>query len=60
MERMSSFLDLLPHFSPAFTAPTYQYFVSQRHRFITEVIFPTATSASDTGFTCQRFQEKER
>src|SRR5512140_1019535 len=47
MELTSSFVDLLPQFSPAFTAPTYQTFVaivagwvlSQRHRFITEVIF---------------------
>jgi DDE superfamily endonuclease len=47
MELTSSFLDLLPHFAPTFTAPTYQTFVvivagwvlSQRHRFITEVIF---------------------
>ena len=27
MELTSSFLDLLPHFSPVFTAPTYQTFV---------------------------------
>jgi len=47
MELTSSFLDLLRHFAPVFTAPTYQTFVvivagwvlSQRHRFITEVIF---------------------
>jgi DDE superfamily endonuclease len=47
MELTSSFLDLLPHFAPVFTAPTYQTFMvivagwvlSQRHRFITEVIF---------------------
>src|SRR3954447_2615759 len=47
MELTSSFLDLLPHFAPVFTAPTDQTFVvivsgwvlSQRHRFITEVIF---------------------
>jgi hypothetical protein len=47
MELTSSFVDLLPQFSPVFTAPTYQTFVaivagwvlSQRHRFITEVIF---------------------
>lgn len=47
MELTSSFLDLLPHFAPVFTAPTYQTFtvivagwvLSQRHRFITEVIF---------------------
>jgi hypothetical protein len=47
MELTPSFLDLLPHFAPVFTAPTYQTFVvivagwvlSQRHRFITELIF---------------------
>jgi hypothetical protein len=47
MELTSSFLDLLQHFAPVFTAPTYQTFtaivvgwvLSQRHRFITEVIF---------------------
>jgi DDE superfamily endonuclease len=47
MELTSSFVDLLPHFASVFTAPTYQTFVaivagwvlSQRHRFITEVIF---------------------
>src|SRR4051794_14080462 len=47
MELTSSFLDLPQHFAPVFTAPTYQTFVvivsgwvlSQRHRFITEVIF---------------------
>jgi hypothetical protein len=47
MELTSSFVALLPQFSPVFTAPTYQTFVaivtgwvlSQRHRFITEVIF---------------------
>jgi hypothetical protein len=47
MELTSSFLDLLQQFAPVFTAPTYQTFVaivagwilSQRHRFITEVIF---------------------
>ena len=47
MELTSSFLDLLPHFAPVLTAPTSQTFVvivagwvlSQRPRFITEVIF---------------------
>jgi hypothetical protein len=47
MELTSSFLDLLLPFAPVFTAPTYRTFVvivagwvlSQRHRFITEVIF---------------------
>jgi DDE superfamily endonuclease len=47
MELTSSFRDLLHQFSSVFTAPTYQTFVcivagwvlSQRHRFITEVIF---------------------
>jgi DDE superfamily endonuclease len=47
MQLTSSFLDLLPHFAPVFTAPTFDTFgvivtgwiLSQRHRFITEVIF---------------------
>ena len=47
MELTSSFIALLLQFAPVFTAPTYQTFVaivagwvlSQRHRFITEVIF---------------------
>jgi hypothetical protein len=47
MELTSSFQDLLQHFAPVFTAPTFQTFLaivagwvlSQRHRFITEVIF---------------------
>jgi DDE superfamily endonuclease len=47
MELTSSMQDLLQQFAPVFTAPTYQTFVaivagwvlSQRHRFITEVIF---------------------
>ena len=47
MELTASFVDLLQQFAPVFTAPTYQTFVailagwvlSQRHRFITEVIF---------------------
>ena len=47
MELTSSFVDLLQHFAPVFTAPTSQTFLvivagwvlSQRHRFITEVIF---------------------
>ncbi len=47
MELTASFSDLLHQFAPVFTAPTYQTFVaivtgwvlSQRHRFITEVIF---------------------
>jgi hypothetical protein len=47
MELTASFRDLLPPFAPVFTAPTYQTFtvivsgwvLSQRHRFITEVIF---------------------
>ncbi len=47
MELTASFVDLLQHFSPVFTAPTEQTFVaivagwvlSQRHRFLTEVIF---------------------
>jgi hypothetical protein len=51
MELTSSFVDLLQQFTNVFTAPTYQTFVaivagwvlSQRHRFITEVIFSSGT-----------------
>ncbi len=47
MELTDSFLTLLQNFEPVFTAPTYQTFVvivtgwvlSQRHRYVTEVIF---------------------
>ena len=47
MELTASFVALLQHFSPAFTAPTHQTFawivtgwiLSHRHRYITEVIF---------------------
>jgi hypothetical protein len=47
MELTPSFVALLQHFSPVFTAPTHQTFslivtgwiLSQRHRYITEVIF---------------------
>jgi SRSO17 transposase len=47
MELTPSFVALLQHFSPVFTAPTYQTFslivtgwiLSHRHRYITEVIF---------------------
>ena len=47
MELTLSFVDLLQHFLPVFTAPTFQTFLeicngwilSHRHRFITDVIF---------------------
>ena len=46
MEITDSFLTLLQNFAPVFTAPTYQTFshetgwiISQRHRYVTEVIF---------------------
>ena len=47
MELTPSFVDLLQHFSPVFTVPTFQTFsfivtgwiLSHRHRYITEVIF---------------------
>jgi hypothetical protein len=47
MELTHSFVDLLQHFAPVFTAPTFQTFVqvvtgwvlSHRHRYVTEVIF---------------------
>ena len=57
MEITDSFLTLLQNFAPVFTAPTYQTFVvivtgwiiSQRHRYVTEVIFSVAVSETDTG-----------
>ena len=47
MQLTHSFLDLLQHFAPVFMAPTFQTFLqiasgwllSQRHRYVTEVIF---------------------
>ncbi len=47
MQLTSSFLDLLQQSAPVFTAPTFQTFVqivtgwvlSQRHRYVTEIIF---------------------
>ena len=47
MELTASFIDLLQHFVPVFTTPTFQTFlqvvtgwvVSHRHRYLTEVIF---------------------
>jgi DDE superfamily endonuclease len=47
MELTPSFIDLLQHFAPVFTTPTFQTFVaivtgwivSHRHRYVTEVIF---------------------
>ena len=57
MEITDSFLTLLQSFDPVFTAPTYQTFVviipgwilSQRHRYVTEVIFSSGRVATDTG-----------
>ena len=47
MELTASFVDLLQHFAPVFTTPTFQTFLqivtgwilSHRHRYVTEVIF---------------------
>jgi len=47
MDLTPSLVDLLQHFAPVFTAPTFQTFVeivtgwilSHRHRYVTEVIF---------------------
>ena len=47
MQLTHSFLDLLQHFAPVFMAPTFKTFLqiasgwilSQRHRYVTEVIF---------------------
>jgi hypothetical protein len=63
MELTSSFLALLQHFAPVFTAPTYQTFVaivagwvlSQRHRFITELIFSGGHVGHGHGSRFHRF-----
>ena len=47
MELTASYVDLLRHFAPVFTSPTFQTFVeivtgwvlSHRHRYVTEIIF---------------------
>src|SRR5271165_5000654 len=57
MELTPSFAALLLHFAPVFTAPTFRTFVvivtgwilSQRHRYVTEVIFSGAVLETDTG-----------
>ncbi len=59
MELTSSFVDLPQHFVPVFTTPTFQTFlqivagwvVSQRHRYLTEVIF--AGGNVGNGHWCQ-------
>jgi hypothetical protein len=59
MELTSSFLQLLAHFSPVFTEPTFQTFLhicsgwtlSHRHRFITDVIFSGGNV--DNGHWCR-------
>ena len=55
MELTDSFLTLLQSFAPVFTVPTSQTFVvivtgwilSQRHRYVTEVIFSKILSLQD-------------
>ena len=59
MELTSSFVTLLQHFLPVFTAPTFHTFVavvtgwllSQRHRYVTEIIF--AGGNLDNGHWCR-------
>ena len=63
MELTQSFLDLLQHFGGVFTAPTFQTFVhicsgwvvSQRHRFITDVIFSSGNVAKGHWARFHRF-----
>jgi DDE superfamily endonuclease len=59
MELTVSFLDLLQHFAPVFTAPTFQTFLhvasgwilSHRHRYVTDVIFSGGNV--DNGHWCR-------
>jgi hypothetical protein len=59
MQLTHSFLDLLRHFIPVFTAPTFETFLqiasgwilSQRHRYITDVIFSGGNL--DNGHWCR-------
>jgi DDE superfamily endonuclease len=59
MELTPSFVELLQHFIPVFTAPTFQTFVqvltgwvlSPRHRYVTEVIFSGGNL--DNGHWCR-------
>ncbi len=59
MELTRSFLDLLQHFAPVFTAPTFQTFLqvvtgwilSHRHRYVTDVIFSGGNV--DNGHWCR-------
>jgi hypothetical protein len=56
MELTDSFLTLLQNFDPVFTAPTYQtlvvivtgWILSQRHRYVTEVILYAAISEASS------------
>jgi hypothetical protein len=59
MELTVSFLDLLQHFAPVFTAPTFQTFLqvasgwilSHRHRYVTDIIFSSGNV--DNGHWCR-------
>jgi hypothetical protein len=59
MELTPSFVNLLQHFAPVFTAPTFQTFVhvvtgwilSHRHRYVTDVIFSGGNV--DNGHWCR-------
>jgi len=63
MELTSSFLQLLQHFVPVFTAPTFQTFLqiasgwilSHRHRYITDVIFSGGNVANGHWSRFHRF-----
>jgi hypothetical protein len=59
MELTRSFLDLLQQFAPVFTAPTFVTFLqiasgwilSQRHRYVTDVIFSGGNV--ENGYWCR-------
>jgi len=59
MELTPSFVDLLQHFAPVFTAPTFQtclqvvtgWILSHRHRYVTDVIFSGGNV--DNGHWCR-------
>jgi hypothetical protein len=63
MELTASFVDLLQHFAPVFTVPTFQTFsqivtgwiLSHRHRYLTEVIFAGGNIANGHWCRFHRF-----
>ena len=68
MELTDSFLTLLQNFAPVFTAPTYQTFVvivtgwiiSQRHRYVTEVIFSSGRVGDGHGLAVSSLLQPRR